>query len=40
MAVGVYERGTMKRLPVMDKFGQIQPEAQMVLPGQPIKVDE
>jgi len=40
IAVGVYEAGTMERLPVVDEFGQVQPDAQLVLPGQPIEVVE
>jgi hypothetical protein len=39
VVVGVYDPVTGERLPVMDKVGQLQPDAQMLLPGSEIKVN-
>ena len=39
IAVGVYDLATMKRLLVVDRVGQPQSDAQMLLPGEMIEVD-
>jgi hypothetical protein len=38
VVVGVYEPETGERLPVMDKAGELQPDAQMLLPGSEIAI--
>jgi hypothetical protein len=40
VAVGVYNSATMERLPVLDGAGQLQPDAQVVLPEGTITVEK